>query len=215
MPRKGKRRREGQRERRVREQEAPPRAAETNAPKAARPPAAKVRRPDNTRVRRRGAAGPPWQIVGPAAVAALVAVVVGALFATGAMFGGDDSDASPQTSPDPRVGGLPITARFTIEALGEDDSSSFQPREIQSKAGDVIEITLKNSSGVIHNLRVSGPNKVYEEGEPGTGDDFWPTPYAVKPGESGTTLVKIDQPGTYPFRCDFHPTVQFGTLALQ
>jgi len=28
-------------------------------------------------------------------------------------------------------------------------------------------------------------------------------------------VVKMDDPGTYLFRCAFHPTIEFGTLELK
>jgi hypothetical protein len=39
-------------------------------------------------------------------------------------------------------------------------------------------------------------------------------PNVIKPGDSERLIVKIDEPGTYPFRCDFHPQYQKGTLVL-
>ena len=38
---------------------------------------------------------------------------------------------------------------------------------------------------------------------------------AIKPGETGRVVLKIDEPGTYRFRCAFHPTFEIGTLTLE
>ena len=39
-------------------------------------------------------------------------------------------------------------------------------------------------------------------------------PENVFPDEEGRVVVKIDEPGSYPFKCDFHPQ-QTGTLILR
>jgi uncharacterized cupredoxin-like copper-binding protein len=39
-------------------------------------------------------------------------------------------------------------------------------------------------------------------------------PNVIQPGETERLLVKIDQAGTYSFRCDFHPQYQTGNLVL-
>ncbi len=85
------------------------------------------------------------------------------------------------------------------------------------KRGCIIRLFVVNSLSIHstveltnHNLRVSGPDKEYD-----TSDDFEPQPFVIKPGETGRTVVKIEPPDTYPFRCDFHPLIQIGTLLLQ
>ena len=149
----------------------------------------------------------PWLIATP--VVAIGAVILAVLIVTSGSSGTTGPAAEP--TPDARVAELAPTASFTIEA-GDDgtgNNSFFSPNTISANAGDVIELVVTNTGAVSHNLRVSGP-----DGEYSTGDDFESQPFAIKPGETVRTAVKIESPGTYPFRCDFHPALQVGTLVL-
>jgi uncharacterized cupredoxin-like copper-binding protein len=126
------------------------------------------------------------------------------------LSGGGSSDSSePVVTPDARVAGLPVDK--TVELVADDDGQAANPRfvptEVVGQAGEVIEFQVVNEGDVAHNLTVSGLDKEYA-----TPDDF--TSPTLEAGESGTLLVKIDEPGTYPFRCDFHPQQQVGTLIL-
>lgn len=146
----------------------------------------------------------PW-VMGGAAV--LLAAVVGAVVL---LSGGDSSGSgAPVVTPDPRVAGLPIGT--SVEVVADDDGQATNPRfvpsEIVAQAGEVLEIQLANEGSVAHNLTVSGLDREYD-----TRDDF--TINALDAGESGTLLVKLDEPGTYPFRCDLHPVQQVGNLIL-
>ena len=127
--------------------------------------------------------------------------------------GGSDSDgpAAPTATPDPRVAGLPIAKTVDVEADddGQEVNPRFSPTSVTGNAGEVIEIRMINVGSVAHNLRVSGIDKEYD-----TRDDFLTDPGSIKGGEEGSVLVKIDEPGTYPFRCDFHPDQQIGNLVL-
>ncbi len=143
----------------------------------------------------------PWLIATPV-VAIVAAIVVAFVLISG---------SSGTTEPASEVAGQTSTVSFTVEA-GDDgagNNSFFDPDTIRGKAGDVIELVVTNPGSVSHNLRLSGPDKKY-----GTGDDFESEPFAIGPGETGRAVVKIDSPGTYPFRCDFHPALQVGTLVL-
>jgi len=103
-----------------------------------------------------------------------------------------------------------------VSGHGAESGSFYAPDTITATAGDVIAITVRNTGTVSHNMRVSGPNKVYDVDTSGEkGDDFEMPPNVIKPGESETLVVKIDEPGTYPFRCDFHPLDQTGNLILE
>ncbi|HUF53108.1 MAG TPA: cupredoxin domain-containing protein [Dehalococcoidia bacterium] len=149
---------------------------------------------------------------GLAAVIAL-AVVGGVLLFSG---GGDnrESDPSPTVREDPRVAGLPIDVTLTVnmDDSGQNVNPRFEPSTITAEAGQVVEIIAPNIGSVAHNLRLAGLNGEYEAGAPRS-DDWVTTPESVDPGDEGRVVVKIDEPGNYPFKCDFHPT-QVGTLIL-
>ena len=212
MPRKGKRRREARRERREQvsrtaagpeQQEAT--AAPQPAPRA-EPVRAAARRPPARR--RRGGGGfrlklSPWWLA-PPLVSGVVAVVLLLV------LGGSSGSPTPTPTPDPRVAGQTPAVTLNLTSIGAETGSRFVPDSLTALAGQVIAIVVENKGTVSHNLRVSGPDKAYD-----TPDDFQMPPNVIKAGESQTLLVKIDEPGTYPFRCDFHPLDQLGTLILQ
>ena len=143
----------------------------------------------------------PWLIAAP--VVAIGAAILAVLILTSGSSG--TTGPAREVAPDQRVAGQTPAASFSIDV----DDVSFSPSTISAKAGDVIELVVTNTGTISHNLRVSGPDRKY-----GTSDDFESEPFAVGPGETGRTVVKIESPGTYPFRCDFHPALQIGTLVL-
>jgi plastocyanin len=136
----------------------------------------------------------------------LALVVVGVVIL---MQGGSGGSPSATAVVDPRVAGLPIAqeAQIIADDEGQSNNPTFNPTLVTGKAGDVIEFTLVNDGSVAHNLTVSGDDKEF-----GTLDDF--TMDSLDAGEEGTLLVKIDEEGTYPFRCDLHPVQQVGNLVL-
>jgi plastocyanin len=92
--------------------------------------------------------------------------------------------------------------------------SFFEPGTISIEVGEAVKVNVSNTGSVTHNLRITGVDQEY-----GTADDFLaaPTDQAstlIKPGDSAFTVVRIDEPGQYAFRCDIHPNVQVGTLIV-
>lgn len=211
MPRKGKRRREAQRERKEHlkaEREIGAGVPASPQPRREQPPQRAWRQPAHSR-RKRGGGLPvnPWLIGTPAAAIAVVVIAVIA-FSGG---GGGGPKATP--TPDPRLAGATPAASVAIEATGEESGSYYVPDTLTIKAGEVTEIVINNTAKrVSHNLRVSGLNGQYDVDVPGSDDWFIPV---VKQGEQGRLVLKMDKPGTYPFQCDFHPQTQKGTLIVQ
>ena len=117
---------------------------------------------------------------------------------------GTGSSATP--TPDPRVAGVPVDDTISLNV----NDSTFSSTEITGNAGDVIELMVTNTGTISHNLVVAGPDDEYD-----TKDDFVPNPFAIKAGETGRVVLKIEEPGAYRFRCAFHPTFEFGTLTLE
>jgi plastocyanin len=145
-----------------------------------------------------------WMIGVPVVVGGIVVVAV--LILTSGSSGGGGPSAGP--TPDPRVAGKTPDNSVSLTV----DDVNFSLTKIPGKAGEVIEFLVTNTSGTqqSHNMVVAGPDNEYE-----TADDFNPEPFAIKAGETGRVVVKIDDPGTYNFRCAFHPTIEFGTLELE
>lgn len=140
------------------------------------------------------------------AVGAVVVVVV--LVATS----GSSGVTAPQVTepPDPRVAGLTPDATLEMEAGGAQADAYFSPSTLNGKAGDVIEIVVTNVGSLSHNVTVAGVDGQYD-----TSDDWVSRPKLFSPDEQAKVLLKIDEPGTYKFRCSLHPQVQFGQLVLQ
>ncbi len=223
MSGKAKRRREARRRARQRreEQMAEPPPQEEGAEEAAGPsveepvrtaaPEAGHRRAARKRAKRRGGLWErvgrvhvsPWLIATPVVAigVGIVAVLVLTSGSSGTTGGG-----SPSPTLDTGVAGLPTDTSVSLDV----DDINFSRREITGNAGDVIEFMVTNTGTISHNMVVAGLDDEYD-----TEDDFEPEPFAIQPGHTGRVVVKIDQPGTYRFRCAFHPNIEFGTLTLE
>jgi plastocyanin len=204
MPKKGKKRRDLHRQRKLeREARAAPvageEADEAHAPPP-RPVAPRARQRKKRSARRLRVPG--WAYALPLLG---VAAVLGVIAFTG---GPSESPvAGPAATPDPRVAGQAPVASFRVEAGGAEGGSYFAPDTIEAPAGEVFEIVMPNTGPVSHNLRIAGV-----DGEYFTGDDF--VIPLIKAGEEGRLLVKLDEPGRYEFQCDFHAQVQKGVLVV-
>jgi plastocyanin len=146
-----------------------------------------------------------------------LAILVGGLIVVAVLaIGGNGSDDNgtvvPVATPDPRVAGMTPAATHRVLAgdAGQAMGEYFEPDVLRARAGEPFEIIMENVGSVAHNLRVSGPDGVYH-----TDDDFVTTPYSIQPGEEGRLMVIIEEPGSYPFQCDFHPVNQVGTLIVE
>jgi plastocyanin len=141
----------------------------------------------------------------------VVAAVAGVLIIGSGGSSGEDTPDQITASPvDPRVGAATPAASLPLSAddEGQEVNPRFEPNSLSGPAGQVVEIVMTNNGTVVHNVRVSGSDRAYD-----TPDDFFTT--GVKAGEQESLRLKIPQPGSYPFRCDFHPQNQIGTLVLR
>jgi plastocyanin len=167
--------------------------------------------------RAEGGSRAPLVWAGSGIAAVVVAVVVGiVLFAGGGSS--TSSTATPGPSADPRLGGASPAESFNVSATddGVDINPRFAPNTLTAQAGDVFRINVKNDGHSAHNLVVAGPSGSFDP--PGSWTTVDPNnsnnPQAILAGDTGTVAVKIDTPGTYQFRCSFHPTQQVGTLTI-
>jgi len=89
----------------------------------------------------------------------------------------------------------------SLQLVGE--NISFDSTELSAPAGQEVTITFENrDSGVPHNLRVNGPSG--------------PIATEIAGGPITQTLTfTIDEPGTYTFLCEVHPTQMVGELVIE
>ncbi|MFQ5472934.1 MAG: cupredoxin domain-containing protein [Dehalococcoidia bacterium] len=214
MPSKGKKRREARRLRKQRQEERAAAgegvvedaaAEEDSTPE----PVEEVPR-KRVRKKRKKRAGPRFRINGwligtPIAIVGVIAVAFLVLTS------GSSGVTAPtvETTPDPRVKDLPIVKTIQVEAGGGAADAFFSPRNITGPAGEAFEIVVTNTGSLSHNLTIAGVDEEYD-----TSDDWMTDPLLITPGEQGSVVVKIDEPGTYAFKCIIHP-VQTGELTIQ
>jgi plastocyanin len=196
--------------------EAPPLSPEEQAARRARQKREWAER-KHGKERAEGGSLAPLVWAGSGIAAVVVAVVVGIVLLSGG-GGSGSTTATPLITPDPRLGGASPVESFDISATDQGVAINplFVPDTITAKAGEVFRIIVKNIGSSVHNLVIAGL-----DGEYGTSDD-WTTidpnnpgaPQSIAVGDTGTVDVKIDRPGTYKFRCLFHPDQQIGKLIL-
>lgn len=192
------------------------------AKQAAAPPedaaAAAARREEQRRIwaqRKRAAERKPIPVALYAWLGGGGIAVVGVIVVAVLLLGGGGGDSAPVQTfvPDPRAEGpVDQTEEVIADDNGQAVNPTFSKTTIVGKAGDVIEIRMPNVGSVAHNLHVAGEDNEYSD-DPAA-DDWITFPQTVQPGETGILRLKIDTPGTYEYRCDFHPIQQVGNLIL-
>ena len=123
---------------------------------------------------------------------AALALVVAACGGGGAV---DTTTTAVQTTtPTADVG------ESSISLVGE--NIAFNATRLNAPAGREVTITFENrDAGVSHNLRIAGPSG--------------PIATKIEKGPITQTLTfTIDEPGTYQFLCEVHPTAMKGDLVI-
>jgi plastocyanin len=123
---------------------------------------------------------------------------------TGTIVVREGAAATPTPAPEDEV-----AADVELEMSMKDNF--FEPAELTVRAGETFRILLRNEGPqFVHNLRITGP-----DGEFDTEDDLVSEPLAQRVGFEGELVGKIDRPGAYAFKCDFHPLEMAGTLTVE
>ena len=164
---------------------------------------------------------PGWQIAGVLAIFA-IALAGGTAWALieedepraeengGEQVNGDATDGEPTDGA--LTGG-------TMIILGDDFFEYEGEREpaISVALGEEVTFELENQGSATHNLQVSGTDDTYTVDicKPDDSSRFCSDPGVIGGSQSATLTVQFDEPGTYNFRCDFHPTEMMGTLVVE
>ncbi len=119
-----------------------------------------------------------------------------------------------QTSVRPAVGALctPSGTKLTIAAPVGASTNGFDKMCLAEAAGKPVSVAFSNQDTFAHNWVVYSANPISNPGAKYLGGETPNTP--VTPGQSATFTVKVTAPGTYFFRCDFHPTVMTGSFVV-
>ena len=117
------------------------------------------------------------------------------------------SEASVTPTPAPSGSAEPVDVEFDLSAT----DNVFSQTEFTLNAGQKFRFKIKNDGPTfVHNLRIAGPDGQFD-----TEDDLVSDPQTIKAGDDGTLVGKIDTPGTYDFRDDFHQTEMKGTIVVK
>ncbi|MDP2673857.1 MAG: cupredoxin domain-containing protein [Dehalococcoidia bacterium] len=119
---------------------------------------------------------------------------------TAAACGGGSSGKAIRITP----GGDGATLEMTV------GDNFYKPNEFRVQVGQMVTLNVTNEGQAVHTVRLAGPDNRYE-----TDDDTTIDPPMIKPGE---TVVLVwaapTEPGTYNFRCDYHPE-ETGTITVE
>jgi mono/diheme cytochrome c family protein len=117
------------------------------------------------------------------------------------------ANAQPQATPGPPV---EISGDVTMDLSDNffDLDGTVNPN-FTVASGDTVTFTLPNGGSNIHNLHLAGP-----DGEYNTDDDIVSDPETIPGGEEGTLEFEADEPGTFPYQCDFHTTEMLGEITV-
>jgi plastocyanin len=135
-------------------------------------------------------------------MAIALALLVLAALGLAAACGGGAQEATP--TPTPTAPG-----QAELEIIMKDNS--FEPNQLTVEAGQTITVKLENQGQNTHNMHIAGPDNEYDTGD----DDFISEPDTFRAGQTGEIVFRIDQPGVYDFRCDFHATIMVGKITVQ
>ena len=136
-------------------------------------------------------------------VAITLAVLALVTLGLAAGCGDDEEQATPTATP------TTAADQTEFEVIMEDNV--FVPDKLTVKAGQTITVKLDNQGNNTHNMHIAGLDNEYDVGD----DDFLSEPDVFRAGDTGEIVFRIDQPGVYDFRCDFHPIIMTGEITVE
>lgn len=105
---------------------------------------------------------------------------------------------------------LPVSG--TVSASMGDNFFDFDGNinpTLEVKVGESVTVRVTNAGNNLHNIRTTGA-----DGEFDTGDDHVSDPDMVTSGSEAVIVFQFDEPGTFQYRCDFHPVDQRGEITV-
>ena len=112
----------------------------------------------------------------------------------------------------------PTLTDENVVLLG-DNFFEFQGEQapaISVSAGEAVTWDLANEGVAVHNLHFAGADNSYDVSFcESDGDEPCSDANILQGQETGTVSFQFDEPGTYEFRCDFHPTDMVGTVVVE
>ena len=161
---------------------------------------------------------PGWQIGGVIGLAALT-LTGGTIWAVsekdhGEATGAPFAAASP--APGAQPGGAAPGAANAI-TMGDFffEYQGTRSPTISVPAGQATTFDITNTGKALHDMHVASGGK-YDTDICGPGDNNpCSDPNQIRAGQSATITINIAQPGTYDFRCDFHPTQMTGKIEVK
>ncbi|MDP2950311.1 MAG: cupredoxin domain-containing protein [Chloroflexota bacterium] len=110
------------------------------------------------------------------------------------------SSSADITVPTPGPGGEPV---IRVEMR----DNRFSPANLTVRTGKKYILELRNKGKLAHNLRIAGPDNVYD-----SGDDL--VSELIAAGATGSLAFTFDKPGVYNIRCDPHAVDMVGALTV-
>ncbi len=130
----------------------------------------------------------------------------------------DVACAQTQRGPAPAPSGEPIAIEGEVTMEMGDNFFQLEdqsPPLLQVSVGQEVTINLTNDGQAIHNMHIDGTDETYGSSFCETGgEEPCSDPDVMPPGAEGQVTFQLDEPGTYFFRCDFHPTEMTGQIVV-
>ncbi len=127
--------------------------------------------------------------------------------------GGDDEEAGAEnggatSAPTSPAGGSGVTVTMGDNFF--EYQGQRNPNIPVQVGGTGVLVDLPNEGRSIHNMRIAGLDNRYNNQ-----DDIVSDPETIRAGQNGNIAFTFGTPGTYTFRCDFHPDDMTGTITAQ
>ncbi len=133
---------------------------------------------------------------------------------------GVTGEAAPVCGQSVRGGGVQATTTVTTTVV-VDESAAVSMGDnffevdgatnptLEVGVGETITFVIVNDGVAIHNMRIAGVDDEWD-----SEDDFVSAPDLFLGGDEGTLTFTFDEPGTFKYRCDFHPIVMVGQISV-